>query len=193
MSLTNKKTGIYVNLVKGKFAVKDNEKQEINYFDNLTGKLVGVLIKNDNFDGQEILTSYFEITDDVETYYLKIRVQSGYFRTLCNSLRSADLSKVFTLSAAHIPQPENQKAKTVIFVKQDGKFLKHFYTGESRIKGEWVTFRGKQHYDGSKEQDFWINWLTSLKFDIQGADKIQKDLSEQETYNSDPEEQDMPF
>jgi len=166
MSLTNKRQGIYVSISNGKFAIKNPQTNQVELYDNLTGRIVKVEIKDDTFKGKAFKKAYFDIVDDVETYILQIRVGYGYFRSFCNSLKSGDINKVITISG--IVKEENGKSKGVLFVKQDGKILKHFHT-----KGnmgdlppvEMINFNGNVLYDNTKEMEYWMNWLKSIKFE----------------------------
>lgn len=199
MSLTNNSRGIYVNLKRGRFAIKvknKNGEDSIELYENLTGRIVGVQFKDESYNGQDFLVAVFEIVDNVDTYLLQIRVDSGYFRTLCNSLKSGDVNRIVKLSAMFTDA--GGKTKTVMFVKQDGKTLKHFHT-QDKLGDlpplEKVTYKGKERYDGTNQQKYWMDWLSSINF---GDKEEEKKIINEEISNSDYEATDefdgeMPF
>lgn len=199
MSLTNNTSGIYVNLVRGKFAVKEknrNGEDQVGMYDNLTGRIIGVQFKEDQYNGQEFTVAVFEIVDNQNTYLLQIRVDSGYFRTLCNSLRSADVNRIVTLSGIYTKT--NNKTKTVLFVKQDGKTLKHYFTKDNMGELpalEKVTYNNKDRYDSTKQQQFWMDWLTSLNLGNKQQEQsiIQQDMDEEMGIDGEEFDDEPPF
>lgn len=193
MSLSNAKPKVYVNIVEGKFAIKNYKTNEKELYDNLTGRLVNVEIKDETYQGKTYKKAYFDLVDNIDTYTLGLRVNSGYFRTFVNSLKSGNANKIITISA--VVNERNGKTNSVIFVKQDGKVLKHFHTKDNMgdlPPVEQIMFQGQIHYDNTKAMDYWIKWLESLKFET-----YNEEVAKKEIINDDFEQlsldDDLPF
>jgi hypothetical protein len=189
MSLNNNRKSIFVNLVEGKFVIKNLQTGEKEYYDNLTGRITSIQFKDDVIKGQVSKIVLFEITDNIDSYLLQMRLVSGYFRTLCNSLKSGNPKKIITLSGAVKPLP-NGKSKTVIFVKQDGRVLKHCHTKDNMgdcPDTEYLVYKGKPDYDNSKQIEYFVNWLKSINFS-QEENPLLTDSEKKEILEQDADE-----
>ena len=93
MALTNTRQGTFVNISKGKFIIKVGEGYET--YDNLTGRITGVEIRMDEYNKVQFEVVVFTIVDNIDTYFLKVRCDSGYFRSMCNALKSGDINTFF--------------------------------------------------------------------------------------------------
>lgn len=186
MSLNNNRKGTFVNLVDGKFVIKNLKTGEKEIYDNLTGRIVGFTLKDDNIKGKVDKRILLQIVDNIDTYLLEIRLDSGYFRTFCNSLKSGNPKKIITLSALCKPLP-NGKKNTVMFVIQDGKTLKHFHKKDNMgdcPETEIYTIKGETIYDNSEKIAFYIEWLKSVNFSDSGngiiTDAEKKEIIEED-------------
>jgi hypothetical protein len=193
MSLSNAKPKVYVNIAEGKFAIKNYKTNERELYDNLTGRLVKVEIKDESYQGKTYKKAYFDIADNIDTYTLGLRVNSGYFRTFVNSLKSGNVNKIITISA--VVNERNGKSNSVIFVKQDGKVLKHFHTKDNMgdlPPVEQIVFQGQINYDNTKAMEYWIKWLESLKFETYNEEVAKKEIINDDFEQLDMDE-DLPF
>jgi hypothetical protein len=150
---------IYLNLKEGKIVTK--EKDSMVTYASITGKITEMQFVEDEYNGKKYEKAKVFITADNKQYCLQMRTESGYFRGLCNSLKSGKPTELVTLS----PNSKNVNGKpvTTIFVKQMEKWLKHYHTAED--KGDMpelikVEFKGNVHYDNSDQINYWKNWAT---------------------------------
>jgi len=166
----NKDTGsaTFVNIKEGQLYTK-KKGGEPEFFKSLTGTIIKVNFKEDEFNGKKFEVAQFTIVDGEETFVLQMRTDSGYFRGFSNSLRSGYPDQVFTVSASSV-KGEGDKPKTTCFINQDGLALKWYSTRtdpkdvpelESR---EW---KGNTEWDGSKQIKYWKDWWLSIKFNHQ--------------------------
>jgi hypothetical protein len=151
-------TGKFVNITNGNLVIK-NKAGDPELFASITGTIYKIEFIEDEYNGKRYEKAKIFIKSD-ENYILQIRTDSGYFRGFCNSLKSGNPTKELTI----IPNSkvENGKSQTTIFISQDGKFLKHFFTKDFNgelPKLEKVEFKGVVHYDNSKQIEYWKNWL----------------------------------
>lgn len=126
MGLQTKHTGKYVRIRDGKFFLgKDKESP----YDELTGLITSITFRDDELEGTKIRKIVLDIEDDGETYIVSMPFDSGYASSLVNFLKNADLSKVLTL----IPTSkiENDKPRNSMLIKQDGKFMKGYFTKDN--------------------------------------------------------------
>lgn len=151
----------YVNINKGRIAVKVGE--EIKFFGELTGNLTDLNIGEDEFpknSGTKFKVLLLIINDGQETFQLKMRLESGYTRAFCSIIENADLSKPITFSPTY--KEENGKPKTGMFLNQNGKALKWYYT-KADPKGlpqlVKVVFKGKDQWDNEKQQEYFNDLL----------------------------------
>lgn len=192
MALSNTKKVIFVNLSKGKFIIKIGDRYET--YDNLTGRLTGVEIRIDEVNKIKFEVVVFSLVDNNDTYKLKLRCDSGYFRNLCNALKNANLNKIIKFSPTY--KEINGKAVTGMYVIQDEKALKHAHTKDNLGDCpplEWVTFKGKGDWDNTKQLEYWKNWLKSLKFESISNDNTDKISDVQEVSSLPEENEDLPF
>lgn len=196
MALNNSAGNLtYVNISKGSLIIKNANKQAESYTD-ITGKIYSIKFKMDRYNDNDFEVAQIFLIDKENRYCLQMRTDSGYFRTLCNSLKSGVTYEEVNLR----PYIENKdgKTKTVIFVKQNDKTLKHFHTQQNM--GELptirkVTFKGKEQWDGSDQIEYWKNWLLSQRwFQLSNQDskpeKVDKAKNEDDLLEI-PD--DMPF
>jgi hypothetical protein len=145
---------IYLNLKEGKIVTKEKDT-----FSIITGKITEITFSEDEYNGKKYEKAKVFINADGNKYCLQMRTESGYFRGLCNSLKSGNPLELVTLS----PNSKIVKEQpiTTIFVKQSDKWLKHFHTMENigdmppLVK---VEFKGNIHYDNTEQITYWKNW-----------------------------------
>lgn len=148
---------IYLNLKDGKIILK--EKESMVTYASITGMVTEINFQEDEYNGKKYEKAKVYINADGNKYCLQMRTESGYFRGLCNSLKSGKPNELVTLSPNS--KMVNNKPVTTIFVKQNDKWLKHFHTAENigdMPELEKVEFKGNIHYDNSAQIDFWKNW-----------------------------------
>lgn len=156
---------IFVNIKEGRLYVKPKD-SEIQFFDALSGTITKVEFADEEFNGSKFERAKFTIVDGDDKYLLQIRTDSGYFRGLCNSLRSGNPTEPLRISASY-KEDANGKPQTTCFVQQNGQTLKHTFTKLNQgdlPQLEQITFKGQSVWDGSKQVTYWKNWLKSINW-----------------------------
>jgi hypothetical protein len=162
MGLQNSSDGkmTFVNIKQGKLVVKEKDKEPIFYTD-LLGYIMKVEFKDDEYNGKHFEIAKFYIIDEKEERFcLQMRIDSGYFRGLVNSLKSGISKEKFLIKPNY--QEKDGKPKTTCFVSQDGKVLKHAHTLSNMgdlPPAEKINFRGTEVWDSTKQMNYWKNWL----------------------------------
>jgi hypothetical protein len=156
---TNKKKTHWVKIKDGKLSYWNGEKELI--FDEMQGIVSDIFFKDDEYQGRTFTLALFTLFCDAEKYILSINTDSSYFRSFCNYLRSADITKN-VLIRPKITEDEGKK-KYSIFLQQEGKWLKAYYT--KLHPGDFPQLvvheiAGKKVYDNTLQIAFWKNWLT---------------------------------
>lgn len=185
----------FVNIKEGKLYTKEKGKDPV-FFDSLSGVLNSIRFEKDNYQGKDYEKAIISLTDNGERYVLQMRVDSGYFRGFCNSLKSGNPAA--RIKVAPKSTVENDRPKTTFFVEQNGKALKHYHTQANmgdlpQVKE--VMFKGKKEWDGTEQIEYWKNWLLSLKFDNVPAPQPYKPVSTGyvDTINNPATVDDLPF
>lgn len=195
MALNNSGTNLtYVNISNGSLVIKNSNKEAESYTD-ITGKIYSVKFKMDRYNEKDFEVAQFYIIDGSQKYCLQMRTDSGYFRTLCNSIKSGITHEELNLKP-FIDDKEGKK-KTVIFVKQNDKTLKHYHTQQNM--GELppirkVTFKGKEQWDGTDQIEYWKNWLLAQRWHKLKEEAAENIKSQNEKPDQDLEiPDDLPF
>jgi hypothetical protein len=161
MALTNNVENImFLNINKGLF-VKSINKDET--YKRLTGTITSVHIKKDYFKTQEYDLAMFTIMDGEEKYILSVKCSSMYFKAMCNSMKSGDITQPFTFE----PSYKEQENKSTVFVSQNGKILKWFHTRENPGDMPFAKqhdLGGKIIWDSTEQVEFWIDWCKNQKW-----------------------------
>jgi hypothetical protein len=203
---TNSGKITYLNIKEGKLSFKDAKGEKVTA-DAISGVITKVEFSIEEYLGREVEKAKITIVDGNDKYLLQMGVDSGYFRGFCNSLRSGDYTKKVRI-APFFADKDGKKSSTC-FVEQNGKALKHFFTKDNPGElppVEKVTFKGKDNYDGTKQIEYWKNWLLSLKLEsefLQGGvnhdeevDKGGKNsvqISSNVDSDLNPDNDDLPF
>jgi hypothetical protein len=155
MGLGNKENGKYVSILGGKFCIRIEKPDNIvtpediskwlvdnsavsrvnklgktvyeKYYDNFTGKLVGIKVKDGGaYEKQWV----FSFQDTGEVYVLQLGYTNSFAKNILKMLPNADLSKEMKLSPSTKVEADGTK-KSSIFINQDGTALKHAYTRDN--------------------------------------------------------------
>lgn len=164
---------IFVNIKEGKLYIKPKD-GEIQFFDKLSGTIIKVEFSEDEYQGKKYEKAKFLMVDGDDKYLLQVRTDSGYFRGLCNKLKSGDPTKPLKVSASY--KMENDKPQTTCFVEQYGKSLKHTFTKDNPgdyPQLEKISFKGNDMWDGANQIQYWKNWLLSIKFDHEAVVSVE--------------------
>lgn len=192
----NSGKGTFVNVKEGKLYTKEKGK-EPQFFDAISGVIVGVGFKKDEYQGKPYEKMELTIMDGEERYILQMRTDSGYFRGFCNSLKTGNPTERVRIAPSS--KIVEDKPQTTCFVSQNNQPLKHAFTlanpGELPPM-EKVNFKGQQFWDGSKQIDYWKNWLTSIQWQhpLLASEKQPQEINRHEPIAAEETyEDDLPF
>jgi hypothetical protein len=200
MGLQNRAQGNYVRISKeGKFYLgKDKE----NPYDELTGTITDLSFKDDEFEGQKIRKLVITLNDEEKDYILSFAFDSSYASTVVSFLKNADLSQPVTL--VPISKTEGEKTSRSMLVKQNGSWLKSYYTkdeshGQPAMK-RIVKKSGKVEWDKEEFLDFRENVIMNELRPLLKGGKVTKRATvpattdaDVEDVEDDSEENDLPF
>jgi hypothetical protein len=140
MGLGTNENGKFISIVGGRFCIRVPEgtagaETRVNklgktvtekYYDNFTGKLVGLKVTDGNYGKQW----EFSFQDGGEVYKLQLGYSNSFAKNIIKMLPNADLSKEMKVSPQTKVEADGTK-KSSIFINQDGKALKHAFTKDA--------------------------------------------------------------
>ncbi len=180
----------FVNISKGKLYTKKTGEEPV-LFDYISGKITDMKIKSDTYEGKTYEKVEITLMDIGEKFILSMRIDSGYFRGFINSLKNADLDETLTISPSM--KTKDDKTVTTCFVIQNEKPLKHFYTKDNQQdfpQMEMIKINGKNLWDGTKQINFWKEWIESIEWPEGVKEEIINEAASKET--TEPVD-DLPF
>jgi hypothetical protein len=119
----------YYNIVKGKFVHKDKDGVK-HEFDFINGVLTAVKIANEEFEGRPYKLVWLNLYDGKENSIVSFSFNSGYGRAFCKQWENAQLLEPMELSASY-KKEEGKPAVTSLFILQNNKALKWYYTKDN--------------------------------------------------------------
>jgi hypothetical protein len=167
MGLGTNENGKYISIVGGRFCIRVSEGTEgaisrVNkigktvhekYYDNFTGKLVGIKVTDKGtYEKQWV----FSFQDNGEVYNLQLGYSSSFAKNIIKMLPNADLSKEMKVTPVQKIEADGTK-KSSIFINQDGVALKHAYTKDAPNglpQMTQVTVKGEKIWDDTDQMIF---------------------------------------
>lgn len=149
----------FVGIKDGKLQVKKDN--EISVFGHLSGLLTDLQIKDDEYDGKKYKKLTLTIMDGDERFLLDMKVGSAYWVGFCMTIPNVDLTKEITLIPSM--KVENNKERRTMFISQDGKALKRFWTKDNQGDLPQLTqieFKGQMEWDNSAQNNWLMEYLT---------------------------------
>jgi hypothetical protein len=154
---------IFLNIKEGKLVSK-KETGEIETFDGVKGILTRIEFVKDEYEGRAFEKARITLRYRDDVYMLQMKLDSGYFRGFCNSLKSGNPKEEIYIKPS-LTKDEQGRNNATCFVKQGNSFLKHAYTKNNMgdlPELKVVTFGGKTLYDNTEQVGFWKKWLDSV-------------------------------
>ena len=151
----------YLNIKNGKIVVKIDG--VLTNFASVTGTIKSVRFEDGEYNGDKYeLAKIFIDNGKGSDYCLQMKVDSGYFRGLCNSLRSSATPTAQVEITPTVRNNDKGKPQTTCFVSQSGKNLKYAFTvkdmGELPLL-KVMDVKGKKVYDNTEQLNYWKEWL----------------------------------
>jgi hypothetical protein len=141
------------------------------FYDSITGVLSDIATRESEYGKSWVVS----IKSEGKLYKLEFNYSSGYATTFLKALPNVSFGDIVTLSPKLII--DGDKKKSVLFISQDGKGLKHFFTkdnpnGLPELKK--IKIKGKESWDDSDRMEFLEqyvkdNILPMIKSDLQDA------------------------
>lgn len=182
-----KKGIIFLNIKEGKLVSK-KENGELESYDGVRGTITKIEFVKDEYEGKEFEKARMTIRYGDDVYMLQMKLDSGYFRGFCNSLKSGNPKEEVYIKPS-LSKVDGKNSATC-FVKQGNTFLKHAYTRNNMgdlPELKVINFGGKTLYDNSEQLDFWKKWLDS-------SINTQSTIIENETIEQSKDfDDDLPF
>lgn len=135
------------------------------FYTTVTGHIVDIGIKENDY-GKFLLATIKDIATE-QKYVLEMNFSSGYSTTFLKTLPNADINQNIEISPALII--DGDKKKSVIFLKQGGYAIKHFYTKDNpkgmpdMVK---VKVKGKETWDDTDRIEWLYNKAKALFVDV---------------------------
>jgi len=185
-----KKGVIFLNIKEGKLVSK-KENGETESFDGVRGTLIKIEFVKDEYEGRTFEKARIMIKYQDDVYLLQMKLDSGYFRGFCNSLKSGNPKEEIYIKPS-LSNDEQGRNNATCFVKQGNSFLKHAYTKNNMgdlPELKVVNFGGKTLYDNTEQVAFWKNWLDSV-INTKDNESIEnnQNIEESSDFNDD-----LPF
>lgn len=166
MALEKNNNAVYLSIGDGKITKRVKQQTDISQSRTLKN---GTTIHEEIYDGVSgIITGikthehpsfgkFWNVTiqDGEEIYTLQMNYSGGYASAFLKTLPNVDLSKRVRFSPSM--KIEGDKKKVTLFLNQDGKALKHFYTKENPNglpQMVQIKVKGKMQWDDSAMMDF---------------------------------------
>jgi len=141
------------------------------FYDSITGVISDITTRESEYGKSWVVS----IKSEGKLYKLEFNYSSGYATTFLKALPNVSFGDIVTLSPKLII--DGDKKKSVLFISQDGKGLKHFFTkdnpnGLPDLKK--IKIKGKESWDDSDRMEFLEqyvkeNILPMIKSDLQDA------------------------
>jgi hypothetical protein len=126
------------------------------FYDSLSGYLTDLKTKESEYGKSWVIT----IKDDSVYYNLEMKYSSGYATSFLKALPNANLSEVINITPKLVI--DGDKKQSVIFISQNGKGLKHFWTKDTprelppMVK---VKVRGVDTWDDTDRMVYLENYI----------------------------------
>lgn len=126
------------------------------FYDSINGVITDVITRESEYGKSWVVS----IKSEGKLYKLEFNYSSGYATTFLKALPNVSFGDVVTLSPKLII--DGDKKKSVLFISQDGKGLKHFFTrdnpnGLPELKK--IKIKGKESWDDSDRMEFFEQYV----------------------------------
>lgn len=156
--LTPKTAGQYLQLKNGSFYLHTDKAME-NPYPGVEGVITGFQYKTEEFNGSPNEKLYIDINDGESAFRWGVNLNSRIYGRLISFLKSADLSRVLTITAAvEKDKKDPEKSYNTVFIQQDGEWLKSAYKKGDLPDFKKVRLNGKEMWD----KEDWLNAIRNI-------------------------------
>lgn len=138
---------------------KEGRQVHEEHYNGWSGKIVGIETRESDY-GKDWQV---KVQDDDGIAILSFKYSSGYASSFLKALPNIDMSKDVTLSPK--VTIEGEKKRTILFINQDGKAIKWFYTRETPNgipQMKQIKVKGVSTWDDSEMMEF-LEGMVKLK------------------------------
>ena len=169
----NQSAGVFLQVSRGKLVrqfqqATDKSVTRVNkngktvheeFYDSLTAKLTDIKVKESDFG--KFWTLVFD--DGQMNFFIDLNFSGGYAISFLKALPNADVTKEMTIVPKYTE--EGDKKSSVIFINQNGKGLKHFWTKDN--PGELppmvkIKVKGKEAWDDSDRLEYLYKYVNEV-------------------------------
>jgi hypothetical protein len=121
------------------------------FYDSLSGYLSDLKTKESEYGKFWVIT----IKDDSVYYNLEMKYSSGYAASFLKTLPNANLSEVINITPKLVI--DGDKKQSVIFISQNGKGLKHYWTKDTPRELpplKKIKIKGVETWDDTDRMDY---------------------------------------
>jgi hypothetical protein len=129
------------------------------FYDSLTGYVKGISTKETEYGKFWVIN----VNDGESDYTLSTNYSGGYAVSFLKAIPNADLSRVMTITPRIMV--DGDKRNSVMFINQDGKGLKHYWTKDNPgalPNLEKIKIKGKDTWDDTKRLEYLENFVKDL-------------------------------
>jgi hypothetical protein len=129
------------------------------FYDSLTGYVKGISTKETEYGKFWVIN----VNDGENDYTLSTNYSGGYAVSFLKAIPNADLSRVMTITPKIMV--DGDKRNSVMFINQDGKGLKHYWTKDNPghlPNLEKIKIKGKDTWDDTKRLEYLENFVKDL-------------------------------
>jgi hypothetical protein len=129
------------------------------FYDSLTGYVKGISTKETEYGKFWVIN----VNDGENDYTLSTNYSGGYAVSFLKAIPNADLSRVMNITPKIMV--DGDKRNSVMFINQDGKGLKHYWTKDNPgalPNLEKIKIKGKDTWDDSKRLEYLENFVKDL-------------------------------
>jgi hypothetical protein len=143
------------------------------FYDSLTGYVKGISTKETEYGKFWVIN----VNDGESDYTLSTNYSGGYAVSFLKAIPNADLSRMMTITPRIMV--DGDKRNSVMFINQDGKGLKHYWTKDNpgQLPNlEKIKIKGKDTWDDSRRLEYLENFVKDLfKSKVEPASAIDED------------------
>jgi hypothetical protein len=143
------------------------------FYDSLTGYVKGISTKETEYGKFWVIN----VNDGESDYTLSTNYSGGYAVSFLKAIPNADLSRVMTITPKIMV--DGDKRNSVMFINQDGKGLKHYWTKDNpgQLPNlEKIKIKGKDTWDDTKRLEYLENFVKDLfNSKIEPASAVDED------------------
>lgn len=162
---SNQASGVFLSISNGKLVrqfkqATDKSVSRVNklgrevheeFYDSLTGTITDVKTKESEYGKFWVVS----VKDNLTTHFLELKYSSGYAVSFLKALPNIDVTKLVTITPRL--NVDGEKKSSVIFLNQNGKAIKHFWTKDN--PGEMpqlkkIKVKGVETWDDTDRMEF---------------------------------------